>query len=78
MSFAICLSNRGYEASLELRKLYEILPDDGAVSKGMLRVIDESENSYLYPSAMFVPLQLPKNLEVALKVVSGNNLPHDE
>ena len=67
MSFAICLSNRGYVTSLELRKLYEILPDEDALSKGMLRVIDESGNSYLYPSAMFVPLQLPENLEAALK-----------
>lgn len=67
MSFAVCLCNQGYGASLELRKLYEFLPDEIAMVRGMLRVVDETGSSYLYPSAMFAPLQLPEDLEIAIK-----------
>ncbi len=41
--FAVCIRNAGYEASLELRKLYEVVPDLDAERDGMLRVIDESD-----------------------------------
>lgn len=51
--FAVCIDNHGYEASLELRKLYEILPDAEADKFGQLRVIDESGDDYLYPAASF-------------------------
>jgi len=67
MGFAVCLNNKGYAASLELRKLYELLPDEDALSQGMLRVLDESGNSYLYPSNMFAPLQLPESVVAAIK-----------
>ena len=67
MSYAVCLSNEGYAASLEPRKLYELLPDENAKARGMLRVVDESGEDYLYPTSMFAPLQLPENLEAALK-----------
>ena len=67
MSYAICLNNEGYAASLEPRKLYGLLPDNDAKARGMLRVVDESGEDYLYPAKMFAPLQLPENLEAALK-----------
>ena len=67
MSYAVCLNNKGYAASLEPRKLYELLPDENAKSRGMLRVVDESGEEYLYPDEMFAPLQLPDSLEAALK-----------
>ena len=67
MSYAACLKNEGYAASLEPRKLYELLPDENAKAPGMLRVVDESGEDYLYPTNMFAPLQLPENLEAALK-----------
>ena len=66
MSYAVCLNNEGYAASLELRKLYALLPDNDAKARGMLRVVDESGEDYLYPAKMFAPLQLPENLEAAL------------
>ena len=40
--FAICVDNRGYEVSLEMRKLYEVLTDANAEKQGQIRVIDES------------------------------------
>jgi hypothetical protein len=60
--FAVCLSNEGYPASLEPRKLYEILDDPQAASKGLLRVIDESGEDYLYPARMFALMPIPEAL----------------
>ncbi len=56
----ICTNNMGYEASLELRKLYEILPDSDAATHGQLRVIDESGEDYLYPKSSFASVTLPQ------------------
>lgn len=61
--FAICINNESYEASLELRKLYEILPDPAASKMNHLRVVDESGEDYLYPDSFFVPLSLPDEVE---------------
>lgn len=60
--FAICTDNAGYEASLELRKLYQLLPDATALSAGQLRVVDESGEGYLYPSSYFFPVDLPESV----------------
>jgi hypothetical protein len=60
------LSNRGFAASLEVRKLYRAVPDAPAQKLGMLRVVDESGESYLYPAARFGQLALPPRLARAL------------
>ena len=60
--FAVCLSNVGHEASLELRKLYEVVPDPDAQKHGQLRVIDESGEDYLYPASAFDLIALPANV----------------
>ena len=57
--YAICTVNTGYEASLELRKLYEVLPDETAPSYDLIRIVDESGEDYLYPSSYFIPVDLP-------------------
>lgn len=57
--FAICTDVSGYEASLELRKLYQLLPDATALSSRQLRVVDESGEDYLYPSSYFFQVDLP-------------------
>jgi hypothetical protein len=59
VSFVVCLSNVGYTASLEIRKLYVALPDEEAERVGMLRVIDESGEDYLYPASNFARIDLP-------------------
>src|SRR5689334_20723445 len=51
--YVICVSNRGFAASLEKRKLYRLLPDQRARKLGLLRVVDESGAGYLYPAARF-------------------------
>ena len=53
--FAICIDNAGYPASLELRKIYQVLPDEKAAKHNLVRVIDESGEDYLYPQRFFVP-----------------------
>ena len=50
---AICVDNVGYEASLELRKVYRVIPDSGAQRKKLVRIVDESGEDYLYPKDFF-------------------------
>jgi len=64
--FAVCIQNEGNEASLELRKIYEVLEDPAAEKHQMVRVIDEEDEDYLYPAAWFIPIELPANVEEAI------------
>ena len=57
--FAVCLDNNGYEVSLEVGKLYQVLPDYEAEKHGSLRVVDEEGEDYLYDAKMFCPLPVP-------------------
>ena len=57
--FALCLRNDGYPASLEVRKVYPVLPTS-AKEAGFVRVIDESGEDYLYPADYFIVLELPQ------------------
>lgn len=57
--FVVCLNNEGYPASLEIGKLYQIIPDEEAEKLGGLRVIDEDGEDYFYDAEMFYPLQVP-------------------
>jgi hypothetical protein len=66
--FVLCVRNKDYPASLELRKVYQLLPDDAATRHRQVRVIDESGEDYLYPEEYFVPIKLPP---VAEKAVLG-------
>jgi hypothetical protein len=68
--FLICVRNDGYSASLELRKVYRALPDPEAAERGFVRVVDESEEDYLYPSELFVPIELPRSAELAFEHAS--------
>ena len=64
--FVVCLRNEGYLASLELHKIYRIVPDLEAEKDGDLRIIDESGEDYLYPKDWFVPIEVPKAVEASL------------
>jgi hypothetical protein len=44
---------------LEVRKVYEVRPDQKAGREGYLRAVDESGEDYLYPAEFSVPLKLP-------------------
>ena len=56
-SFALCVEDGGLD-DLEARKLYQVLPDREAAREGYIRVVDESGEDYIYPSALFVSVRL--------------------
>jgi hypothetical protein len=58
--FLLCVKNEAYPASLEVRKVYQALPDPVAAARGFVRVIDESGEDYLFPSDYFVAVELPQ------------------
>ncbi len=61
----ICISNAGYGASLEARKVYVAVEDRRAAHDGLVRVIDESGEDYLYPAERFARIRLPRRVEEA-------------
>ena len=64
--YVVCVCNEDYPASLELRKLYPVLEDSFAAEHGMVRVVDESGEDYLYPSEFFVRVELPASIKQTL------------
>jgi len=56
--FAVCVNNSDYPASLELHKIYRVLPDEDAAIEGDIRVIDESGEDYLYLAEWFVLIEV--------------------
>ena len=69
-TFAICVRNAGYPASLEVRKLYQIVEDPDAQANDLIRVIDESGEDYVYPNDLFQRLTLPIEVQRALQLAS--------
>jgi hypothetical protein len=69
--FVVCVRNTGYPASLELRKIYQALPDADAEAHGLMRVIDESGEDYLYPRTFFVAVDLPQEVATAVRRAAG-------
>jgi len=68
--YVVCIANMGNEASLERNKLYVALPDAKAEAEGLLRVIDEDAEAYLYPAQWFVAVELPKAVQDSLRKAS--------
>jgi len=66
----VCVSNLGYEASLEVRKIYEVLIDQVAERHQQIRVIDESGEDYLYPVDYFAPVRLPAETKEKLELIA--------
>jgi hypothetical protein len=65
-TFVVCIDNDGYVASLEKRKFYVALRDAEAEQHGLLRIIDESGEDYLYPKNLFRTVPLPAAIKKAL------------
>ena len=64
--FGLCLNNDGYAASLEVGKVYRVIPDGAAAVHGYIRIIDESGEDYAYTANRFHIIQLPVAVERAL------------
>ena len=72
--FGVCIDNAGYPASLEIGKLYPIIPDLKAAQHGYIRVIDESGEDYGYSAKRFFMLEVPAALGKALSVRRGTTV----
>ena len=75
-TFAVCVDNTGYPASLEAGKLYQVVPDGQAEKHGLLRVIDESGEDYGYSAERFFILAVPHALERMLRGISASRQPN--
>ena len=63
--FALCVRNDDCD-DLDLRKIYQVLPDKRGARDGYLRVVDESGEDYLYPKNYFVIVKLPRRAQQAV------------
>jgi hypothetical protein len=59
----ICVANEGNEVSLQLWRVYKTLRDDDARSEGLIRIVDETGEDYLFPHQNFAPIELPKEIQ---------------
>lgn len=66
LRFAICIDDGGYVDDLKVRTVYRILPDESAARSDYVRVIDETGEDYLYPTSLFVPVEVPPEAAEAL------------
>lgn len=64
--YVICLNNEGYAASLEVRKLYELIPDAKAEARDCIRIVDEDGEDYVYPEKMFMAMEISESVSRAL------------
>src|SRR6266545_6415078 len=60
---AVCVLNEGNEVSLQMWKIYKVLPDADASSEGLIRVIDETGEAYLFTEEYFAPIDLPSEVQ---------------
>ena len=68
LRFVVCISNEDCKASLEVGKLYRVIPDEEAASHGYIRIVDESGEDYGYTADRFFPLEIPQALADALRI----------
>jgi hypothetical protein len=69
--FVFCVRNGTYKASLLPRKVYRVVEDPRAEARALLRVIDESGEDYLFPAALFVPIELPAGASPAFSTATA-------
>jgi hypothetical protein len=64
--FAVCINNAGYPDDLKVRTIYQVLPDESAARSNYIRVVDETDEDYLYPADHFVFINVPHEAQKAL------------
>jgi hypothetical protein len=67
--FAVCVETDDPDL-LTPRMLYQVLPDESAARSEYVRVIDNEGEDYLYPAKYFVIVDLPREVERALRRAS--------
>ncbi|MGA2699572.1 MAG: hypothetical protein ABSH35_00550 [Isosphaeraceae bacterium] len=68
--FAVCVANDGCD-DLSTGMLYRVLTDEAAAGEGLVRIIDDSGEDYLYPATRFVVVQVPQSEEQKLLAVAS-------
>lgn len=68
--YAVCINNAGSEASLERNKIYVVLADRKAEADGLVRVIDEDGEDYLYPADCFAAVEVSRAVQISLRHAS--------
>lgn len=68
--FVVCISNSGYETSLELKKIYEVIEDSVVAAHSHVRVIDKSGEDYLFPAEFFAGIDLSPSLQAQIANVA--------
>lgn len=68
--YVVCVKNEEYPSSLELRKLYPVIGDRNAAKAGLIRVVDESGEDYLYPADYFIAIKLSRPVQRAVRLAS--------
>ena len=68
--FVVCVRNDDCD-DLEIRKIYQVIPDEAASTDGLLRIVDESGEDYLYPQSLFAPVELPPASQRAFAAASS-------
>lgn len=63
--FVVCIDDDGYTDDVKVRTVYRVLPDESAARSNYIRVIDETGEDYLYPANLFVPIEVPREVEEA-------------
>ncbi len=56
--YVMCLDNQSYPLDLTLHKVYRVLPDEKGEQHGMIRVVDNTGEDYLYPPRLFASGEL--------------------
>jgi hypothetical protein len=69
--FVICVQNEDYPVSLELWKVYRVIPDKKAAQHQLVRIIDESGEDYLFDESWFVPIKLPPAAKEAMRAAAA-------
>ena len=69
--FVVCVKNKNYPASLEVRKIYRSIADASASAHHLVRVIDESGEDYLYPREWFLSIELSERVEEAIAAITS-------
>jgi hypothetical protein len=62
--FVLCVTEMD---GVEKGKVYKVIPDVFAGQHKMIRILDDSEEDYLFPAANFVPVTIPKSAEKHLQ-----------
>lgn len=65
--FVVCLNADGHPLDLTLHKIYRTIPDDRAHHVSCYRIIDDTDEDYLYPIHRFAPIELPVTLQTSLE-----------